>query len=191
MCGVENTFQNILCYGLLPTNPYAILVLPHFKTSCVTVYLAMIEEPSRTCKAFQNTLCYGLPMNFSLGHIILLNFKTSYVTVYQFFAVGVITLRIFQNILCYGLPGSIFLFFDFLAISKHPMLQFTFPCFLINIILICYFKTSYVTVYLSIGGTAKQPAIFQNILCYGLPARSCERKIFSYYFKTSYVTVYQ
>ena len=95
----------------------------------------------------------------------------------------------FQNILCYGLPGSIFLFFDFLAISKHPMLQFTFPCFLINIILICYFKTSYVTVYhgLSLAGRVKCQISKHPML------RFTQRLLQTYIvlnFKTFYVTVY-
>ena len=121
-----------------------------------------------------------------------------------------VVLHLFQNILCYGLTSSDnYLCKSYMSISRHPMLRFTqrllqtyivlnFKTFYVTVCQSCeaslsviiHFKTFYVTVYQTETVSNKTEALFQNILCYGLPNNYFDRFCQNLYFKTSYVTVY-
>mgnify|MGYP004635473287 CR=1 FL=1 len=166
------TFQNIVCYclsryitntrninGNFKTSYVTVYQIAgvvaaigplHFKTSYVTVYQESLGEEVNG-KVFQNIVCYCLSAHLNLSLLFFFSF---------------------QNIVCYCLSQQLLLEDAFSSISKHRMLLFimsffakTKTSFLISkhrmLLFISlsisyrscdmYFKTSYVTVYLSSG----------------------------------------
>ena len=139
-------FQYISCYSLSRIS-YRVSSANAFQ--CISCYsLSMPCLWKIQCnRAFQYISCYSLSATTQLVFQYMSSFNTSHVTLYLTTKKTIKGDDEFQYISCYSLSKSYVIFLKNTIVSIHLMLLFIIISYPPNLLYLCSFNTSHVTLY--------------------------------------------